>query len=115
MFKEMNFRKIYIITGRTDLRKGISGLTTLVRMKYQMDTLEPETLFLFCGRSAKKIKGIFWDDTGYCLIYKVLTRGGFQWPRNKEEAKAVTKEEFQRLMEGFSIESTIPGGSRCNV
>ncbi len=109
MLKEMNFRKVYIITGYTDLRKGIDSLSTLVRLRYGLDTLESGTLFLFCGNSCKRIKGLFWDDNGYCLLTKVLSRGAFQWPRNAEEARALTRQEYLMLMSGFSIESRIPG------
>jgi transposase len=30
----------------------------------------------------------------------------FQWPRNEEELKLVTKQQFRWLMEGLSIEQT---------
>lgn len=109
MLKEMNFKKVYMITGYIDLRKGIDGLSTLVRLKYGLDTLENGTLFLFCGRSCKRIKGLFWDDNGYCMLSKVLSRGAFQWPRNAEEAQMLTRQEYLMLMSGFSIESRIPG------
>lgn len=109
MLKEMNFKKVYLATGYTDLRKGIDGLSALVRLKYGLDTLESGTLFLFCGGSCKRIKGLFWDDNGYCMISKVLTKGSFQWPRNAEEARALTRQEYVMLMSGFSIESKIPG------
>ena len=109
MLKEMNFKKVYIITGYTDLRKGIDGLTTLVRLRYCLDSLESGTLFLLCGGSCKRIKGLFWDDNGYCMLTKVLSKGTFQWPRNAEEARALTRQEYLMLMSGFSIESRIPG------
>ena len=109
MLKNMPFTKVYVITGYTDMRNGIAGLSTLVRLKYGLDTLEEGTLYLFCGRSCKKFKGLFWDENGYCLISKTLTKGSFQWPRNADEARTISRIEFQMLMSGFSIESRIPG------
>lgn len=105
---QLKFKKIFLVTGRTDLRNGISGLSTLVRLKFGKDPLEEETLFLFCGNDRRTVKGLTWDGTGYVLITKKLSMGHFQWPRNSSEAKSLTQEEFNRLMDGFSIVSTIP-------
>lgn len=105
---QLRFKKIYLVTGRTDLRKGISGLSTLVRLKFGKNPLEEDTLFLFCGNDRKTVKGLIWDETGYVLITKKLSCGHFQWPRNSSEAKALTQDEFNRLMDGFSVVSTIP-------
>ena len=40
-------------------------------------------------------------------MYKRLEAGRFKWPRNKEELKELTYEQFQRLMQGFTIEPGI--------
>lgn len=40
------FRHVYVFVGRTDLRKGISGLSTLVKEKFHLDPFEPGNLFL---------------------------------------------------------------------
>jgi transposase len=114
MLKEqLHFNRIWLVTGRTDLRNGISGLSALVRLKFGKNPLEDGTLFLFCGNDRKTVKGLVWDDTGYVLITKKLSYGRFQWPRNSAEAKSLTQDEFNRLMDGFSIVSTIP--KRNNV
>lgn len=105
---QLHFNRIYIVTGRTDLRNGIDGLSALVRLKFGKNPLEEGTIFLFCGGDRKTVKGLVWDRTGYVLITKKLTRGHFQWPRNNEEARLLTQDDFNRLMDGFSIVSTIP-------
>ena len=43
------FSKIILAIGRSDQRKGIDGLAAVVRLKYGLDPLEKDTLFLFCG------------------------------------------------------------------
>ena len=105
---QLHFKKIYLVTGRTDLRNGIQGLAALVRLKFGKNPQEEETLFLFCGNDRKTVKGLVWDSTGYVLITKKLSYGRFQWPRNSSEAKSLTQDEFNRLMDGFSLVSTIP-------
>ena len=51
------FAGIYIVCGYTDLRYGIDSLAAIIERKYHMNLFIPNTLFLFCGRSASKIKG----------------------------------------------------------
>ena len=102
------FKKIVIVCGKVDLRKGADGLAAIVRLNYGMSTVEKDTLFLFRGCSSNKIKGIVWEGDGLLLLSKTLLQGTFQWPKNRDEAKAITQEDFERLMNGFSIESSIP-------
>ena len=45
----LSFTKIIIAIGRTDMRRGIDGLSASVRLRYGLDPLDPGTLFLFCG------------------------------------------------------------------
>ena len=48
-----------------------------------------------------------WEGDGFTLITKRLTDGAYCFPRTPEEARALSTEEFLRLMEGFNIDSTI--------
>ena len=41
------------------------------------------------------------------MIVKRLTDGVYQWPRSTDEARALSQEEFHRLMEGFTVQSSI--------
>ena len=94
---------IYIVTGYTDIRKGIDGLSILLRAEYHLDPLD-RSLYLFCGRRSDRIKGLYWEKDGFVLIYKRLEDGRFRWPRSKEEAKKITPQQFRWLMEGLSID-----------
>ena len=53
--RDIEIKKIVIATGRTDMRKGIDGLVSLIRLKYFMDPLEVGTIFLLCGRRKNKM------------------------------------------------------------
>ena len=89
-------RNYYIACGYTDLRKGIDGLARLVQQQ--------ESLFLFCGRKADRIKALYWTGDGYILLYKRLSNGRFQWPRSEAELKLLDPQSFRWLMEGLRIE-----------
>ena len=95
--------KIYIVTGRTDLRKGIDGLGAIIQNQYQLNPYE-DSLFLFCGRRTDRLKGLYWDGNGFVLLYKRLEQGSFKWPRNVSEAKRITHEQYRWLANGFEIE-----------
>jgi transposase len=103
----ITFSKIILAVGRSDLRKGIDGLAALVKLKYGLEPLEKDTLFLFCGTRRDRIKGLLWTGDRYILLYIRLADGRFQWPRTADEARSLTGEEFMRLMDGFSIDPSI--------
>ena len=52
------FSKIIVAAGYTDLRRGIEGLATIIRFKYQLEPYEKNVLFLFCGKKTDRIKGL---------------------------------------------------------
>ena len=86
------FSRIIIACGKTDLRRGAG---------------EKNVLFLFCGTKSDRIKGVVFEGDGYLLLYKRLSTGKFQWPRNQQEAMSITQEQFDWLMRGMTIVSTI--------
>lgn len=110
MFKRgLEVKRVVILTGKTDMRRGIDGLVSIVRLKYNLDPLDKGSLFLFCGTKRDRIKCLFFEGDGFALGYKRLSQGHFKWPRNAEEARNLTWEEYDRLMDGFEIESSIKG------
>ena len=108
MLKEAaGIRRVVLKTGRTDLRRGIDGLKAVISLN-GMDPLEKGTLFLFCGRRNDRIRGLTFEGDGFLLITKRLSgQNRFQWPRNEEDMKNITMEQYRNLMEGFTIEGSI--------
>ena len=103
----LTFSKIILAIGTVDLRKGIDGLCSVIRYTYCKDPLEKDTLFLFCGTKRDRLKGVLWTGDRYVLLYIRLTDGCFQWPRDANEARSLTGEEFMRLMDGFSVDPSV--------
>ena len=52
------FRRIYLATGYTDLRRGMEGLASIIKFNFQLDPYQKDILFLFCGRRTDRIKGL---------------------------------------------------------
>lgn len=43
-------KNIYIVCGKTDMRKGMDGLATLIQDSFELDPYS-DSIFLFAGRS----------------------------------------------------------------
>lgn len=108
MLKEAaGIQRVVLKTGRTDLRRGIDGLKAIIILN-GMDPLEKGTLFLFCGRRNDRIRGLTFEGDGYLLLTKRLSgENRFQWPRNEDDLKKITMEQYRNLMEGFAVEGSI--------
>ena len=102
------FKKVYIATGYTDLRRGMEGLAGIIRFKFNLDPYDRNTLFLFCGKRSNRIKGLLWEGDGFLFLYKRLDNGAFCWPRTQEEALEITPEQYRMLMQGFEIVARHP-------
>jgi transposase len=96
-------KKVYLITGYVDMRKSIDGLMAIIRDAFEMDPYS-NSLFLFCGRRCDRIKALHHEKDGFCLLYKRLDEGRYQWPRNASEARELSRQEFRWLLEGLSVE-----------
>ena len=66
------FSGIYIVCGYTDLHYGIDSLAAILERKFHAKLFVPNTLFLFCGRSASKIKGLLGKVMVFCFFISVL-------------------------------------------
>lgn len=44
--------------GDTDLKRGIDGLSRIIRIQFNLDFYDKNTLFLFCGKRTYHIKGL---------------------------------------------------------
>lgn len=95
---------IYIVCGYTDMRKSIDGLCAIVKDELRMDP-NTRSLFLFCGRRCDRIKLLLWEPDGFVLLYKRLSvKGRYRWPRNREETRSLTWQQFDWLISGLDIE-----------
>lgn len=71
MIPDLSKANIYIICGRTDLRKGIDGLAALITEEYQMDVFD-NALFIFCGTRKDRFKALYWTKAAFYFYIHVL-------------------------------------------
>lgn len=99
------FSHIYLRTGRTDMRLGIDGLLTIISGTMGLNPTEEGSIFLFCGKKKNRIKALIFEGDGWILCYKrLIGDGSYQWPKDENEARLLTRQQFRWLMEGLSIE-----------
>ncbi|MGX7031689.1 IS66 family insertion sequence element accessory protein TnpB [Vagococcus zengguangii] len=94
---------IFIVCGKTDMRRGIDGLAEIITCQYNLNLFD-EALFLFCGGKLDRFKALYWDQDGFVLLYKRLESGKLQWPRKAEEVKQLSHQELRWLLEGLSLQ-----------
>ena len=94
---------VYLVTGVTDMRKSIDGLSTIVQQQFRLNPVV-RGVFLFCGRRCDRLKALYWEGDGFVLVYKRLENGRFQWPRNENEVRKLSSQQKRWLLEGLSLE-----------
>ena len=75
--------KIYIRCGYTDMRKQLNGLLDIIQYNFKLDPYS-NSLFLFYGKRADRIKAVHYEGDGFCLLYKRYENGRPQWSRTGE-------------------------------
>ncbi len=84
------------------MRKQINGLSVIVEEEFN-DTPFSGNLFLFCNKTRRRLKILYWDRNGFCLWLKRLEQDRFPWPRNREEVLEITKEDLFMLLDGIDF------------
>ena len=64
--------RIFLATQSVDGRKGIDGLSALVRSRFGQDPLSG-TLFVFFSKRADRVRVLYWDRDGYVLTMNQLS------------------------------------------
>jgi transposase len=71
--------RIFVCTEAIDMRQGFDRLAQLVKSKLGEDP-QAGSLFVFANRNATRLKALWFDHNGYCLLYKRLHRAVFELP-----------------------------------
>lgn len=96
--------EIYISTANVDMRKGLDGFVSVVEQQFKLDPMS-SAMFVFHNRHCDKVKMLFWDGDGFCLLYKRIEYGKFRFPKHiTDEKYTVSQEELDWLLHGLRIE-----------
>jgi transposase len=94
---------MFVATERVDGRKGIDGLSALVRSQFAEDPLSG-MMFVFFSRRADRVRVLYWDRDGYVLITKRLEKGTYRLPWRAEQGRVVIEgAELLLVLEGIEL------------
>ncbi len=101
-----NATKIFVHTQVTDMRKGFSGLSGIVRGEFESDPTDG-SLFVFINRRRDRMKLLHFSDGGFWLYYRLLEAGTFEALKaTGESAKLqIDATELSMLLSGVSLEA----------
>ncbi len=92
--------RVWLASGRTDMRRGMRGLALQVQEGLGRDPFAGD-VYVFRGRNSTLIKAIWHDGIGLSLYAKRLDRGRFIWPQTVDGAVALTAAQMGYLLEGI--------------
>lgn len=92
--------QVLIATKPVDFRKGMDGLAALIATELK---LEPYSgvVYVFRSKRADRVKLLFWDGTGVCLVAKRLEGGKFRWPKVEGGVMRLSPGQLSALLEGL--------------
>ncbi len=96
---------IHLALEPQDLRKSFNGLAALAG-GIKPDALERGTLFAFTNKRRNRLKILYYDRTGVCILAKRLETGTFSWPRSatpQTTSMTLTPEALQLLFDGIDL------------
>lgn len=88
--------RILVYTEPVDMRRGFDGLALIARDAMGQDP-RSGALFIFANRRADRLKALWWDRNGYCVLYKRAHRAVFELP-SKQDANSVSVRIDGRLL-----------------
>ena len=99
--------QVFVATARVDGRKGIDGLSTLVRSQFNEEPLSG-TMYVFFSRRGDRVRVLYWDRDGYVLITKRLEKGTFRMPWRAEQGRVVVEAaELLLVLEGIDLSDAV--------
>jgi transposase len=81
-------------------RKGAEGLAALVKDQMRLEPFSG-VVFVFRAKRADRIKLLWWDGTGVCLMAKRLEEGQFRWPKAEDATMRLSAAQLSALLEGL--------------
>jgi len=71
--------RIFVCTERQDMRRSFDGLA-LAAKEHLGEDPQSGALFVFVNKRLNRLKVLWFDRNGYCLLYKRLHRARFEVP-----------------------------------
>lgn len=97
--------RVFVARGATDLRKSFDTLAAAVCAVIAEDP-QSGHLFVFLNRACNRVKILWWDRSGYCLLAKRLEHGRFHLydqAAGRAASYEMSAAELALLLEGIDL------------
>ena len=92
--------RVLMATRPVDFRKGADSLAALVQTELRLHPFSG-VVFVFRSKRMDRVKLLYWDGTGLCLLSKRLEDGRFRWPRLQDGVMRLSPGQLAALLEGL--------------
>lgn len=96
--------RIFLCTTPTNMNYSFDRLMSRAEEIFDQDPTSGH-LFLFLNRARDRMKLLFWDRDGFCIVYKRLEVGTFQMLTTTHDADGIELEYSQlvKLLGGLDL------------
>ncbi len=96
--------RIFLCMTPTKMNYSFDTLMGLAQTVFDQDPLSGH-LFLFFNRDRNRVKILFWDQDGFCIWYKRLEAGTFQFPEaaSSEQGIELTDSQLMKILGGIDL------------
>ncbi len=100
--------RLFVALDRVDMRKGFDALAAIVQHQLGLDPMAGH-IVMFVNKRGNLMKLLFFDRTGWAVLYKRLERGTFQLPpKTSPTGRAeIDPAELAMILEGIDLRSAV--------
>jgi transposase len=98
--------RIFVCVEPQDMRRSFDGLALVAREKLGEDP-RSGAWFCFANKRMNRLKVLWWDPTGFCILYKRMHRAVIELPHRDGRAGSVRIDgrELRSLLAGVQKET----------
>jgi transposase len=93
-------KRVLVATKPVDFRKQSDGLAAIVQAALGADPF-CGAVYVFRSKRMDRIKLLWWDGTGICLMTKRLESGRFRWPPIEDGLMKLSAAQLCVLLDGL--------------
>ena len=93
--------RIFVCTEPQDMRRSFDGLALAVQERLGEDP-QSGALFVFINKRANRLKALWFDRNGYCILYKRVHRAVFVPPRSTDDERPIARVNARELAKIFA-------------
>ena len=97
------FTHIFLYSGVVDFRKQAHALALVVQHVLGKSPLQEGALYVFVARDKKKLRLLYWDNTGFALWWKGLERDRFTLPKPTGNTLKLSDKQLELLLGGYDV------------